>query len=176
MSTKTKDYNFALSQVKLLMKESKVSTDNEHYILAQVKEALLIPQYFENCRLRLEDAFSDGFQPHDIPVIIKIFLTLNYQLTSIQLKLDELKYVFYAVIMLYLFRYDKINDSEENVIKEVVKNATTGKEEELIVDYMDLQMIRIFFNGCYDLITLDPAQFTLVGLQTQVKETARCLC
>lgn len=178
MATKTKDYNFALSQVKLLMKESEFATEAEPqyaHVLSEVKQAFLIPQYFENCKLRLEEAFSDGFQVHDIPVIIKIFLTLNHQLSSIHLQLDDLKYVFYGVLILYMYRYDKIDYSDDNLIEELVKNPVTGKESNAVVDYMDLRLMRIFFKGSYDLITLDPSKFTLVGLKEKT-EKAVCFC
>lgn len=176
MAIKQQDYNFALAQVKLLMNESNpTNNDHEQYVLSQVEKALLIPQYVENCKMELEKAFSDGFQLHDIPVIIKMFLMLNDRLSSIHLQLDDLKYVFYGVLTLYMYRYDKIDYSEENLIKENAKNPVTGNETEKVVDYVDLKMMRVFFNGSYDLITIDPSKFTLVGLKEDAQKTL-CFC
>ena len=69
-------------------------------IIKKVKDALANTHFSHNAVMSLDEIFKDGFQLTDVPLLIKTLISLNVILDS-SIKLHYLKYILYAVVIMY---------------------------------------------------------------------------
>ena len=73
---------------------------NREKIITKVKDALANTHFSHNAIMNLDEIFKDGFQLTDVPLLIKTLISLNVILDS-SIKLHYLKYILYAVVIMY---------------------------------------------------------------------------